>query len=223
MPRIPRVIAIDYPHHITQRGNNRVPVFFDEKDREFYLETLVQYCERYLVEIWAYCLMENHVHLLAVPKEEESLARGIGGTNLVYTQHINRKYGRSGRLWQNRFYSCVVDKDRYLWAVMRYIERNPVRAGIVKNPEEYKWSSAKFHILGIEDSILKCLDWFEEFDRTKYREFLQGMDKEEETLIRKATSTGRPLGKEGFLKMLEKRLQRRLKPRPPGRPRKRVE
>lgn len=220
MPRVARIVGINHPHHITQRGNNRAPVFFDEKDRKFYLKTLVQYSSKYAIEIWAYCLMENHVHLLVVPKKEESLARGIGGINLVYTQYINRKYERTGRLWQNRFYSCVVESERYLWAVMRYIEQNPVRVGMVENAEEYKWSSAKFHISGKKDIIPKYPDWFLKSDRIAYREFVKKVDKEEEDLIRRATSTGRPLGKEGFVRMLEKTLRRRLIPKPPGRPKK---
>lgn len=218
MPRIARVVAVNYPHHITQRGNNRAAVFFDEKDRESYLHILVHYCKKYSIEIWAYCLMKNHVHLLAVPRKEESLARGIGGTSLVYTQYVNAKYGRSGRLWQNRFYSCVVEKDRYLWAVARYIDRNPLRAGIVKSAEEYKWSSAKSHILGKKNPVLKHPDWLGESDRVTYREFIRNADDEETELIRRATSTGRPLGKEGFVRMLEETFDRALIPKSPGRP-----
>src|SRR3972149_9149638 len=120
MPRIARVCAINYPHHVTQRGNNKEAVFFDDEDKAFYLKTLGAYSKKRGFEIWAYCLMTNHVHILAVPKQEESLARGIGGTNLVYTQYINRKYKRSGRLWQNRFFSCVIEQEGYLLGVMRY-------------------------------------------------------------------------------------------------------
>src|SRR3989304_10108262 len=110
MPRIARLCALGYPHHITQRGNNKQTVFFDNQDRKFYIKTLKKYCERYALDLWAYCLMNNHVHLLVVPRKEESLARAIGGTDLVYTQYINRKYKRSGRLWQNRFFSCVIEQ-----------------------------------------------------------------------------------------------------------------
>ena len=132
MPRIARICAIGYPHHITQRGNNKETVFFEDEDRRFYLKTLNKYSHKWDLEIWVYCLMDNHVHILAVPQKYESLARGIGGTNLVYTQYINRKYKRSGRLWQNRFYSTIIEKESYLWAASRYIERNPVRAKLVK-------------------------------------------------------------------------------------------
>ena len=104
MPRIARVIAIDYPHHITQRVNNRATVFSDDEDRQTYMKLLAVYAEKYHFQIWAYGLMNNHIHLLAVPETETSLARGIGLTNQVYTQYINRKLNQCGRIWQNRFF-----------------------------------------------------------------------------------------------------------------------
>jgi putative transposase len=110
MSRIARVVADGMPHHITQRGNNHVDVFFDDNDRMFYLQTLYKYSFEFKLTIWAYCLMSNHIHLLAIPEYHFSLSQGIGRTNLIYTQYINKKYNRSGRLWQNRFFSCPVDK-----------------------------------------------------------------------------------------------------------------
>ena len=219
MPRIARIVGIDYPHHITQRGNNRVSIFFDSKDRRFYLYTLAHYCRQYSADVWAYCLMKNHVHLLIVPREQESLARAMGGTNLVYTQYVNRKYRRSGRLWQNRFYSCVIEKDRYLWSVARYIELNPLRAGVVQRAETYRWSSASSHLYGTEDPILGRQDWLAPCDRGAYREFLKKADGGERDVIRKATSSGRPLGGHEFVRTLETRLRRRLVAKPHGRPR----
>lgn len=204
MPRIARIFAVNYPHHITQRGNNKETVFFDDEDREFYLKTLVRYCHKRGLEIWAYCLMNNHIHILAVPKKEDSLARGIGGINLIYIQYINRKHKRSGRLWQNRFYSTIVEKEPHLWTVSRYIERNPVRARLVARPEDYLWSSAKAHVTGVRDSILTG-NWLGE---------------KEINLLRKTTSTGRPLGRERFIKVIEKMLDREILPKKAGRPRK---
>jgi len=134
MPRIAGVCAAGYPHHITQRGNNKEKVFFDDEDRRLYLDILQRYKNKYGIKILAYCLMGNHVHLLVVPGQERALARAMGGTNLVYTQYVNRKYNRSGRLWQSRFFSSVVEEEPYLWAVMRYMEQNPVRAKLVKLP-----------------------------------------------------------------------------------------
>ena len=220
MPRIARVCAIDYPHHITQRGNNGDAVFFDNEDREFYLKALSRYSQHWDVDIWAYCLMTNHVHILSVPRKEGSLARGMGSTNLVYTQYINRKYKRSGRLWQNRFFSTVIEEESYLWTVVRYIERNPVRAGLVQRAEDYRWSSCDAHVSGFNDPILSVKDWLEEDDIQAYREFLIADDRETEKSIRKATATGRPLGGVSFIQLLEKELGRSLLPKKAGRPKK---
>jgi len=220
VPRIARICAVSYPHHITQRGNNRETVFFEDKDREFYLKTLSRYSHKWAFEIWAYCLMTNHIHILTVPGREESLARGIGATNLVYTQYINRKYKRSGRLWQNRFFSTIVEKEPYLWATARYIEQNPVRAKLVRKAGDYPWSSARAHVSGMKDDILSRESWLEERELNVYREFLRHEDKETEASIRKATSTGRPLGTVEFIKRLEKILEHDMLPKKAGRPKK---
>jgi putative transposase len=218
MPRIARAVAIQHPHHITQRGNNRTDVFFDDRDRKFYLNTLKIYSHEWELDIWAYCLMTNHVHILAVPSTDESLSRSIGRANLVYTQYINRKYNRSGRLWQNRFFSTIVESEPYLWAVARYIECNPVRAGIVKNPEQYHWSSCNVHVTGVADGLVTGKDWLDEVSRKTYKDFLKAEDRETEQAIRRATSTGRPLGSEEFIKRIEEELSRQLLPRKAGRP-----
>lgn len=222
MPRIARVCAAGYPHHITQRGNNKDEAFFDDKDRRFYLDALKRYRDRNKMKILAYCLMGNHVHVLAVPEKETSLARGMGGTNLLYTQYINRKYSRSGRLWQNRFFSTVVEEEPYLWAAMRYIERNPVRAGLVRRAEDYEWSSARAHVTGIKDDVLSDDSRFNEKELKTYRDFIREDGRETDTAIRRATATGRPLGREGFIKKLERKLKRDLLPKKGGRPKKKV-
>jgi putative transposase len=220
MPRIARAIAIQHPHHITQRGNNRTDVFFDDADKQFYLSTLRIYSQKWELDVWAYCLMTNHVHILAVPLKEESLSRSIGRTNLIYTQYVNRKYNRSGRLWQNRFFSTIVESEPYLWAVARCIECNSVRTGIVKNPEQYHWSSCKAHVTGIGDGLVTGKDWLDESSKKTYRDSLKTKDRETEQAIRRATSTGRPLGSERFIKRIEKELSRQLLPSKAGRPRK---
>lgn len=219
MTRIARVIALGYPHHITQRGNNRATVFFDDEDRQTYLRLLANYAQKHKIQIWAYCLMSNHIHLLAVPETERSLSRGIGLTNQMYTQYLNRKLNQSGRIWQNRFFSCVVENNQYLWAVARYIERNPIKAGLAEYAEAYCWSSAKAHINGASDSLLVANSWLALEEQSGYAAFLHDEDKETDNAIRSATRTGRPLGSEGFIDMLEKQLQQSLKPRKPGRPR----
>jgi putative transposase len=164
--------------------------------------------------------MTNHVHILVVPRKDESLAKRIGGANLVYTQYINRRYNRSGRLWQNRFFSAIIEKGSFLWAVARYIERNPVRVNIVERAEDYPWSSAKAHVLRVRDAILSSEDWLEESEFNAYREFLMDEDKNKGDSIRKATSTGRPLGSEEFIKSLGKILEINIFPKKAGRPKK---
>jgi putative transposase len=218
MPRIARVCSVGYLHHITQRGNNKEKVFFDDEDGLLYLDILQRYKNKDGIKILAYCLMGNHVHILVVPGQEMALARAMGGTNLVYTQHVNRKYHRSGRLWQNRFFSSVVEEEPYLWAVMRYMEQNPVRAKLVKKAEEYRWSSARAHVLGVEDDVLSRETGIKEKEIRSYREFIREEEAEINAAIRRATSTGRPLGGEGFIKKLEKRLNRDLFPKKGGRP-----
>jgi putative transposase len=218
MPRIARIIATGYPHHITQRGNNRATVFFDDDDRKTYLKLLAAYAEKHHFQIWGYCLMGNHIHLLAVPEAENSLARGIGLTNQVYTQYLNRKMDQSGRIWQNRFFSCVVENDRYLWAVARYIERNPIKAGLVKYAEAYHWSSAKAHLTGASDNLLSATSWLSPQEQSAYAEFVIAEDDETDHAIRRATRTGRPFGSDNFVDLLEFQLQQPLKARRRGRP-----
>jgi putative transposase len=221
MPRIARIIAPGYPHHVTQRGNNRAQVFFDDEDRRMYLRLLGKYARLRGMQIWAYCLMDNHVHLLVVPGTEQALARGIGLTNQVYTQYLNRKLSQSGRIWQNRFFSCVVENEQSLWAVARYIECNPVKAGMVEQAEGYFWSSARAHLSGADDPVLNgASTWLEDGELRAYAEFVHVEDEESNERIRQATRTGRPFGSEGFVDMLESRLQQTLRPRRPGRPRK---
>ena len=220
MSRIARVVAVALPHHVTQRGNNRQTVFFDDDDRRFYLLTLAKYRQKYGVEVWGYCLIDNHVHVLAVPEREESLARCFAGTNLVYTQYINRKMSRSGRLWQNRFFSCPVDKDSYLWPVLGYIERNPVRAGKVRQAWQYPWSSALHHAKGEPDFVVNEPDWFvKELRAMKYGRFLHEEPEDAVLEIRRMTATGRPLGTPAFRAIMESQLGRRLEARVVGRPR----
>jgi len=218
MPRIARVVAAGYPHHVTQRGNNRADVFFEDEDRRTYLQILKRYAEKTATSIWAFCLMSNHVHLLVVPENPESLAACIGRTNLTYTQFINQKYSRSGRLWQNRFFSTVIDTDQYLWAVARYIELNPVKAGIAKQPQDYGWSSCK-KTLGIEPpELVKTHEWLADINRPGYIEFLRQANAQSDYKIRRATATGRPLGNDAFLTKLEGMLARQLLRKKAGRP-----
>lgn len=223
MPRIARAVAGGYPHHIIQRGNNRGQVFFDKDDRTKYLSLLKKYSDKWKARILVYCLMTNHVHLLIRPNEETSLCKMMQGVALCYTQYLNRKYKRTGRLWESRYYSCIVEREKYLLAVARYIEQNPVRAKIVQEVDDYPYSSARSHINGIGDEILSDL-LFEESQRKDYSQFIRTSISEEEIEeIRQFTRAGRPLGKEEFVGKMEAKFQRRFFLRPPGRPKKRAE
>ena len=211
MPRIARVVAVDYPHHIIQRGNNRQKVFFARDTRARYLSLLQDYTRKWDASILAYCLMTNHVHLLIKPHQPESLAKVMQGVTLCYTQYINKRYKRSGRLWESRYHSCVVDEEAYLWAVARYIEQNPVRAKIVPEPGKYPYSSAPGHIKGMPDEILNE-ELFTPNERAEYTKFLKARVPEKEmSQIRYSTKTGKPLGNKGFIEKIKKILRRDFK------------
>jgi putative transposase len=220
MPRIARAVASGFPHHVVQRGNNREKVFLNEADKKKYLSLLKKYSDKWDSPILAYCLMNNHVHLLTRPSKNESLYKMMQGITLCYTQHINRTYKRTGRLWESRYHSCIVDKEKYLWAVARYIEQNPVRARMVKKAEDYSYSSAKAHIHGVNDEVLgEAL--FEGRQREDYRELMKAGIKEEEiNNIRNHTRNGRPIGSESFTEKIEQKLDRIFKLKPRGRPKK---
>ena len=220
MPRLARIVGVDYPHHIIQRGNNRQTVFFKDEDRSFYLELLKKYSQECSCRIKAYCLMKSHIHILAIPANETSLAKTMQKLSLRYTQYINKKYKRTGRLWECRFHSAVVEKETYLWAVCRYIERNPVRAKIIDHPNEYRWSSAKANTSEEIDGIIEPI-WQDLVDRKEYITFLNKIaNKDEIEKIRKYTYCGRPIGTERFLDSLQKDLGLTIKIQPRGRPRK---
>jgi len=223
MPRIARAIAVDFPHHVVQRGNNREKVFFHKKDKERYLSLLKKYSDKWDAPILAYCLMNNHVHLLTRPKKEESLYKMMQGVTLCYTQYINREHRRTGRLWESRYHSCIVAKEKYLWAVARYIEQNPIRAKIVKKAEDFPYSSARAHIAGARDEALGE-ELFKEEQRKDYKKIIRSnIPEKEANIIRYNTRTGRPFGSEEFIKKMEKKLKREFMLKSPGRPRKQKE
>jgi len=222
MPRIARIVGLGYPHHIVQRGNNREKVFLDREDYEKYLNLLENYAMEKKAMILAYCLMPNHIHLLVKPLEEKTLPKMMQGITLCYTQYFNKKNRRTGRLWECRYHSSIIGEGRYLWAVIRYIENNPVRASIVKKPEDCTYSSARTHLLGESNKLLmEPL-----FNKNELREYKRFMKMEEDKgvveEIRKQTRLDRPLGNEGFLQTLSEKLRYNLFFRPKGRPKKRV-
>jgi putative transposase len=206
MARISRVVVPGIPHHVTQRGNRRQATFFQEQDYAAYLGFLATGCAKAGAEIWAYCLMPNHVHLIVVPRDEDGLRAAIADAHRRYTRMVNFREGWRGHLWQERFASFPMD-DRHLLAAARYIELNPVRARLVKRPEAYRWSSARSHLTGKADDLVdpkaflsRVPDW---------RGFLaSGMTDDEARGIRAHEKTGRPLGDERFLTRLERLLKR---------------
>jgi len=213
MARIARVIAPGYPHHVTQRGNRRQQTFFCDDDYRAYLDLMSQWCRKYQVDIWAYCLMPNHVHLIAVPHHEESLARAIGEAHRRYTRRINFREGWRGHLWQERFASFPME-ETYLLAAARYIEMNPVQAGLVEKPWDYPWSSTRAHLAGKDDVLVKTNPLLE--ITGNWQKFLDiPCDMEADSFL-KHERTGRPLGSEPFLDKLETTLNRKLRPQKPG-------
>ena len=217
MPRISRAVATSYPHHITQRGNYQQHVFEDEEDYLQYLHWLKEYSLKYSLKIWAYCLMSNHVHFLCVPMEKDSLAKTFNTLHMRHSQYFNKKKNALGHLWQGRFYSCSLD-EKHLYAAIRYVENNPVRARIVEIPHEYKWSSAKAHVYGASDPVL-ANDCYLEKEIKDWKAYL--MENDDKILIdniRTNTKTGRPCGDEIFIQNIEKLLSRRLNALPKGRP-----
>jgi len=146
MPRIARIVVAGYPHHVIHRGNNREDIFTDYSDYKKYLFFLKYYSIECCCQIIAYCLMPNHVHLLLVPHENDTLSKIMQKLTLCYTQYYNKKLDRIGRLWESRYYSSVVDKDQYFTAVIRYIELNPMKANLSSTMDKYRWSSAQWRI-----------------------------------------------------------------------------
>ena len=176
MPRTARLIDVKIPHHICQRGNCRQTIFCEDKDREYYLKLLSNLALKYEMKILAYCLMGNHVHLIVIPQNTKSLSRAFRGVNGAYSFYFNKKYGKSGHLWGDRYFSKVLDSQKLAIAV-RYVERNPVRAGLVTKAEEWSWSSARAH-LKQERNILITDDFFKytEISRKQWKEYLSGFE-----------------------------------------------
>lgn len=215
MGRLSRVVIPDCPHHLIQRGNRRQPVFFSDEDMAFYLILMKRQIERHGIAIWAYCLMTNHVHLIAVPSTREAFARAFGEVHRRYTSVINTRQDWKGYLWQGRFRTYPLSFD-HLYAAVRYIERNPVRAGLVSAAEDYPWSSAAAHVhRGSHPFLSPC-----PLDRRipDWTAYLREIDKDDDVeSLKRHENTGRPMGSEEFLKRLEVLTGRVLMPQKRGR------
>jgi putative transposase len=221
MPRLARVVFAGLPHHITQRGHRRENVFFSDADRTTYLDWLAQYCAA-RVQIVAYCLMTNHVHLLAVPESDDGFERSLRTLHSRYAMRVNRWRGSNGYVWQGRYFSSVLDES-YFWAALRYVERNPVRAGLVNKAQDYRWSSAAAHC-GLRDDALLTRDprWIEELHSVPdWSGWLAEADRPHHlTELRRQGDRGLPCGSAGFVRGLKDRAGRPVVPRPRGRPKK---
>jgi len=214
MARIARIVVPGHPHHIIQRGNRRQKVFFSDSDRKTYLEYLRIYAKSAGIHFWAYCLMDNHVHLIAVPDREKSFADGFSEAHCRYTRMVNFRERWRGYLWEGRFKSYTLSEP-HLYTAVRYVERNPVRAKIVEDAWEYPWSSAKAHALKEIDVLLDSSFLMPEIKDWKY--FLSEDDEPANvTLLQKHANTGRPLGNKEFIDSLEVLTGKTIHKQKPG-------
>ena len=221
MARQSRLVEPGLAFHITARGNYRQTVFYNDRDRSEYLDLLGNHADLEALEVLGWCLMTNHVHLLAIPRKPASLARTMMRTQAGYAQAVNRRHGtRCGHLWQSRFYSCPLSGDA-VWTVLRYIELNPVRAHLVPSAEHSPWSSAAIHCGSRSSpSLLSLTEWQSLWTPDRWRSVLaHGPDERELEGIRHATQHGLPFGNQEFISDLERRCGRPLAVRSVGRPR----
>ena len=213
MARMARVVAPGVPHHVVQRGVRRMQVFFRESDKTDYLRILKYQLQRFGVDVWAYCLMGNHVHMIAVPRTHDGLAKAFGQTHTRYTRMVNLREGWTGYLWEGRFRSYVLDES-YLYAAVRYVEQNPVKAGLVEKAEDYPWSSARSHVDKTPDPVLS--DFFLISEIPNWSDFLQVSSDGQSWELEQHLKTGRPLGNDEFVNRLEMSLGRILHKSKPG-------
>lgn len=214
------------PQHVIQRGNNRQATFFAPCDYRFYLECLREKAGQHGCLVHAYCLMTNHVHLLITPQDPDALSLLMRDLGRRYVQqYVNLVYGRSGTMWQGRYKSSLVDSQQYFLACCRYIELNPVRAHIVPRPEDYAWSSYRYHGVGIDDPLVSPHPEYVSLGaaplerQRAYRDlFATRLRSEELDEIRDAVNRGWPLARESFSKQIEAALQRAARPPRRGRP-----
>ena len=214
MPRIARVVVPGFPHHVTQRGSRRQRTFFNNGDYQAYLEFIADAKTAAECDIWAYCLMPNHVHFVIVPEHETSLVLLFKEAHRRYTRRINFREKWRGHLWQERFHSSTMD-EAHLNATVRYVELNPVEAGLCESPQDWRWSSVHAHLSSNDDELVSVGPMLERFPH--WGDYVLARQSQEMLhSIRKHTRTGRPLGDENFIKKLEVLTGRTLKRRKPG-------
>jgi putative transposase len=225
MPRLGRYFLPDQPLHVIQRGNNRSAIFFCEDDYQRYRGWLGEAAAEYGCAIHAYVLMTNHVHLLVTPRKAESLPRAMQSLGRRYVRHVNALYRRTGTLWEGRYRAAPIDSEAYFLACCRYIEMNPVRAGMAAHPRDYPWSSWRAHALGAADALVSEHALYRALGRSaaerqkEYRAlFRQALDTGFVDALRQATNGGWALGDRRFQRQIAKAARRRAAPLPKGRP-----
>ena len=221
MPRAIRLIVPGVPHHITQRGNYRQPVFHRDEDRRLYLALVAEFLPHYGIALEAYCLMPNHVHLIATPHDQQGLSRALQRVHSDYARALHLRLRQTGHLWQSRFHSVAMD-DEHFWAAMLYVEQNPVRACLVDHAAKWRWSSAQTHLGMTTNRLLDLVRWRRDFDASRWNRWLSRGQTEAawEERIRQGTLSGFPLGSATFRDELSLRLGIKTGPGKPGRPKK---
>ena len=227
MPRLPRPTADGFIYHAINRGNNRESVFHDDDDYQAFLDSLARAHERYPFKLYGYCLMSNHFHLLLKPNPGQSISRILQSLTVAHTARYHKLHGSSGHVWQGRFKSPVIQNDDHLLVVLRYIEANPLRAGITTDLATYPWSSYPAHGLGQPNPLLAPLPEYEALGRTpaerraRWKRKLAARQNEAELkAVRESLTGGKPLGTPEWIAAHAAKLQVNLNPRPRGRPRK---
>ena len=230
MARLARVAPVGVPQHIIQRGNDRQACFAGEEDMKAYLNWLKEMSKKHKVDVHAWVLMTNHVHLLCTPQEKNAVSRMMQSIGRMYVRYYNYTYQRSGTLWEGRYKSCLVQSERYLLEVYRYIELNPVRANMIAEPSDYSWSSYAINALGVESDLQAPHPEYIALGKTKaerlnnYRELFKAyVDIKLLEEIRTSINKGLALGNECFTTQIETLTNKRVTPRKPGRPKKEVD
>ena len=223
MARLPRFVLPGHPQHVIQRGNNREPIFYQDEDYQFYIEKLIDACKKHDCVLHAYVLMTNHVHLLITPNSEEGIGKVMQMIGRYYVQYFNHTYKRTGTLWEGRYKATLIDSDQYLFTCMRYIELNPVRAGMVSRPRDYPWSSYHYNALGKSDDAVTPHRLYRKLGATEkerlaaYRAlFRQHISEQTLKTLRDATNKSWVIGSERFQKRIGKLLARPIAPKPRG-------
>lgn len=215
MARLPRLVLPGYPYHVTQRGNRRQQTFFEEEDYTLYRDLLGEAAERAGAEIWCYCLMPNHVHVIVVPDDEDGLRRTFADAHRRYTGFINARHRWTGHLWQGRFGAVAMD-EAHLEHAMRYVSLNPLRAGLVARAEDWRWSSVRAHLAGEDDGLVRVAPGLDRYG--DFAAFLGSPDDDAGAwrALRRSETTGRPLGSADWIAVLETRTGRTLAPQKRG-------